>query len=164
MRSASHGPFPETTHCQTAATSSSSSTITTRLTWFSNSAVRLVIPPPANGSMSNFGFGCLRIIHSLKVGTNHVFPPRIAKRAPLGNCCYVYQLCSVKIIELLEEHSLPGCGHLKYPFDRIIYWRSLKMFIELILEASEQYNLFIDIFLQEVGGSRPMLCKLPGII
>jgi len=69
------GLAPLTTDCHTAAISSSSSTITTRSTRFSNRAVRLIIPPPAKGSTRIFGFGEICPIQFRKVGTNHVLPP-----------------------------------------------------------------------------------------
>jgi hypothetical protein len=48
-------------------------------TSLSNSAVRLIIPPPAKGSMRIFGLTILYFIHLLKLGTNQVYPPGYRK-------------------------------------------------------------------------------------
>lgn len=79
IRLANHSASPLTTVFQTAAMSSSNSTMTTFSTRCSKSAVRLMIPPPANGSTRMPGRACIPAIQRRKVGTNHVFPPGYRK-------------------------------------------------------------------------------------
>src|SRR5206468_11578080 len=102
---------------QTAATLSSSSANRTCFANRSKAAVRLIIAPPANGSINRDGRTRLLCSHSRTYGTSHVLPPGYLNGLRCGTLATLTGLPTLYLTLRCEVNSkikTPGSSRIRY--------------------------------------------------